>query len=94
MRNDVEKRWHGAGAPRFLDFLSSKTKGHISSLSVDQLLKTKVAIRAIPSVQRHRHEKEYVAKEFCSRNFFGDRPPRKRRKEVRYPDPDAGQKDL
>ena len=94
MRTDVEKRWHGVGAGRFLDFLSAKTKGHISSLSVDQLLKTKVAIRAIPSVQRHRREKEYVASEICSRNVFGDRPPRKRRKEARHLDLEKVPKDV
>jgi hypothetical protein len=90
MRNDGERRWHGTGAvhcpPRILRFFSSKTKGHVSSLSVDQLLKTKVEIRAIPSVQRHRREKEYLLTEISSGNGYGDRPARRRKLETRKVD--------
>ncbi|KAF4637653.1 hypothetical protein G7Y89_g414 [Cudoniella acicularis] len=60
--------------PQFVWFSSSKTKGkkHILSLSVDQLLKTKIAIRAIPSVRRRRQAQEdiYAWQNDCDRPEF------------------------
>ncbi|KAH6679793.1 hypothetical protein B0J14DRAFT_306669 [Halenospora varia] len=50
--------------PQFVWFSSSKKPGkgkkHISSLSVEQLLKTRIAIRAIPSVQRRQRRAEEI----------------------------------
>ena len=90
MRNDGERRRHGTAAvhcrPRILRFFSSKTEGHISSLSVDQLLLAKVAIRAIPSVQKHRREQERLASEIYSGYVFGDRPARRRKLEAQKAD--------